>query len=44
MLITTKTSTINNNNSSKSNNTKTTHMGLQIDGHENMDRQNNSVA
>ena len=35
---------INNNNSNNNNNTKTTHMGLQLDAHENIDGQNNGVA
>ena len=44
MLTTTKTyiNIINNNNNN--NNSKTTHTGLQIDVHENIDGWNNSVA
>ena len=46
MLPTTKTNIviINNNNSNNNNNTKTTHTGLQIDAHENIDGQKNSVS
>ena len=42
MLTTTKSniSSIDNNN----NNSKTTHIGLQIDAHENIDGQNSSVT
>ena len=42
MLTTTKTN-INITNNNNNNNSKTTHMGLQIDAHENTDGQNNNV-
>ena len=45
MLTTTKSNiSIIDNNNNNNNNSKTTHIGLQIDAHENIDGQNSSVT